>query len=506
MAAPGPTNMVARRVTDDLIAFIGETAPPRYMKFFLTQKLAESHRFVNCMREEAETLNEEHDSLLAAKDAKRSEQSKLVALNDVIAEALEEFETQEANVEILDGGNDVPLFNELRFVKVRRPADVVVGSVVVFVGVVYIPTFDGNGLIWFVLGVCRLCPYGCGVRQMGKLCCAAEYGICHAQFVRVYTYVIVVIYVEVMSIWIWSAANGNGALGVWVADNAFQNLVCLEVAQLNMVSVMHSLSQCTPKSPLSFMQRRAIDELAEFSRETDIPKSTKFFKLQQISEAKHFINAMYDPDEVYDSLKCLREDMLAENDKLMGLNEFVANAEEDTDMKEVIGRSIGEDYRLGRAINCALLELYVAKDRETVANLQILVREMELNASKKELFIQKLKGLMPLSINLFTGYVVYFSMVLSDKLKVLMLLRLIRYFVATELTEQAESTYLKDKMKFWFTRASTGDQASSYAIMLLNHIREIVGRESVKLAVIEQLSGSTDVAMRLKDGYVTDME
>ncbi|GKA99235.1 hypothetical protein Tco_0827172 [Tanacetum coccineum] len=104
--------------------------------------------------------------------------------------------------------------------------------------------------------------------------------------------------------------------------------------------------------------RRAIDELAEFSGETEIPKSMKFFKLKQISEARCFINvlrdeaqqsrnclaqlnamivemeAMDDSDEVYDSLKCLREDMLAENDKLMGLNQFVADAEEDIDMKE----------------------------------------------------------------------------------------------------------------------------------------------------------------------------
>ncbi|GKB17765.1 hypothetical protein Tco_0851688 [Tanacetum coccineum] len=49
---------------------------------------------------------EVHDSLLAAKDAKRSEYYKLVALNDVIAEALEEIETQEVNMYILDGGND----------------------------------------------------------------------------------------------------------------------------------------------------------------------------------------------------------------------------------------------------------------------------------------------------------------------------------------------------------------------------------------------------------------
>ncbi|GJU73733.1 hypothetical protein Tco_1265138 [Tanacetum coccineum] len=193
--------------------------------------------------------------------------------------------------------------------------------------------------------------------------------------------------------------------------------------------------------------RRAIDELAEFSRETEIPKSMKFFKLQQISEASHFINvlrdeaqqsrnciaqmnamivemeAMDDPDEVYDSLKCLREDLLAENDKLIGLNEFVADAKEDIDMKK---RSNGKDYRLGKAINSATMEvdnvfnrraLFIeelkslgvrhvpakfsdflkeiqAKDRETMANLQILVRERELNASKKQLFIRKLKGLM----------------------------------------------------------------------------------------------------------------
>ncbi|GKG54383.1 hypothetical protein Tco_0560038, partial [Tanacetum coccineum] len=34
------------------------------------------------------------------------------------------------------------------------------------------------------------------------------------------------------------------------------------------------------------------------------------------------------------------------------------------------------------------------KDRETVARLQILEREIELNASNKELFIQKLEGLI----------------------------------------------------------------------------------------------------------------
>ncbi|GJZ88967.1 hypothetical protein Tco_0660749 [Tanacetum coccineum] len=126
MAAPGPQNIVTRRVIDDLIDFSGETSVPRYMKFFLVQKIAESRRFMNRMCEEVETLrgcigqltavvaelqameyqNEVHDSLLAAKDAKRGEESKLSVLNEVIAEALADTETLETDVEILDGENN----------------------------------------------------------------------------------------------------------------------------------------------------------------------------------------------------------------------------------------------------------------------------------------------------------------------------------------------------------------------------------------------------------------
>nr|GEY76087.1 hypothetical protein [Tanacetum cinerariifolium] len=94
MAAPRPANIVARRVTDDLIAFSGETAVPRYMKFFLVQKIAECRRFVNQMRDEVET------------DAKHGEEIKLLALNDVIAEALDDTDTQEVNVKILDDENN----------------------------------------------------------------------------------------------------------------------------------------------------------------------------------------------------------------------------------------------------------------------------------------------------------------------------------------------------------------------------------------------------------------
>ncbi|GKA24126.1 hypothetical protein Tco_0710159 [Tanacetum coccineum] len=57
-------------------------------------------------------------------------------------------------------------------------------------------------------------------------------------------------------------------------------------------------------------------------------------EMKQESRKLGIIKAMDDPDEVYDSLKCLREDMLVENDKLMGLNKFIADAEKDIDMKE----------------------------------------------------------------------------------------------------------------------------------------------------------------------------
>nr|GEX17491.1 hypothetical protein [Tanacetum cinerariifolium] len=107
--------------------------------------VAETRRFVNRMRDEANAIrsciaqttavisklqaikdqDEVRDNLLAAKDAKRGEESKLLALHEVIAEALEEIESQGNNVEILDG---VDLHNDM-----------------------------------------RLCPYGGGVLEMSKL-------------------------------------------------------------------------------------------------------------------------------------------------------------------------------------------------------------------------------------------------------------------------------------------------------------------------------------------------
>ncbi|GKB93966.1 hypothetical protein Tco_0980103 [Tanacetum coccineum] len=95
------------------------------MRFFLDQKIAKSRRFVTRMRKEAETVrgciahttalvaelhaidnqDEVYNSLLVAKDAKRGDESKLVASNDVITKALDDIDTLETDVKIL-GGDD----------------------------------------------------------------------------------------------------------------------------------------------------------------------------------------------------------------------------------------------------------------------------------------------------------------------------------------------------------------------------------------------------------------
>nr|GEW79584.1 hypothetical protein [Tanacetum cinerariifolium] len=143
MAAPGPQNIVARWVTDDLIAFSGGTTVSKYMKFFLVQKIAKRRHFVNRMYDEVETVrgcigqltvvaelqamvdqDKVHNSLLAVKDAKRGEESKLSALNKVIVEALADIETLETDVKILDGENNECAFNTMIY---RMPLLIFVG-------------------------------------------------------------------------------------------------------------------------------------------------------------------------------------------------------------------------------------------------------------------------------------------------------------------------------------------------------------------------------------------
>ncbi|GJU39652.1 hypothetical protein Tco_1192609 [Tanacetum coccineum] len=76
-----------------------------------------------------EDQEEVHDSLLAAKDAKRGEEAKLVALNDVIVEALDEIDTLENNVKILDAKRFICVW--MLDVDVAHPLGVVFGDIII---------------------------------------------------------------------------------------------------------------------------------------------------------------------------------------------------------------------------------------------------------------------------------------------------------------------------------------------------------------------------------------
>ncbi|GJZ71132.1 hypothetical protein Tco_0634983 [Tanacetum coccineum] len=120
MAAPGPSNQLARHAIDELIEFSGETQVPKYMKFFIEQHIAETSRFINVMREQArssrnrlaqlnamisemEAINdpeEFYDALFCLSDDKRDEYNTPMAINDVIAEPEMKLTTKEAHIKI----------------------------------------------------------------------------------------------------------------------------------------------------------------------------------------------------------------------------------------------------------------------------------------------------------------------------------------------------------------------------------------------------------------------
>ncbi|GJT51677.1 hypothetical protein Tco_0977834 [Tanacetum coccineum] len=110
--------------------------------------------------------------------------------------------------------------------------------------------------------------------------------------------------------------------------------------------------------PSNQVARHAIDELMEFSGETQVPKYMKLFIKQQIAKTRHFINVMHeqaqssrnrlaqlnamisemeamnDPEEFYDALFSLRGDKRDEYNTLMAINDVIVEAEEKLITKE----------------------------------------------------------------------------------------------------------------------------------------------------------------------------
>ncbi|GKF84454.1 hypothetical protein Tco_0249352 [Tanacetum coccineum] len=75
MAAPGPSNVIARRIVDDLLEFSGETSVSNALSFFNAQQIDE---------EAMEDSGELFDTLMSLKEDRRNENDKLLGLNDLI--------------------------------------------------------------------------------------------------------------------------------------------------------------------------------------------------------------------------------------------------------------------------------------------------------------------------------------------------------------------------------------------------------------------------------------
>ncbi|GJV04343.1 hypothetical protein Tco_1337912 [Tanacetum coccineum] len=121
--APGPSNVIARRVVDELLEFSGESSVSKALTFFNAQQIVEHHRFANRMRDEveiSETLigqlnaliaelegmedqGELFDTLMSLREDRRNENAKMLALNELIAQVMKEIEDKEAQV---DAAND----------------------------------------------------------------------------------------------------------------------------------------------------------------------------------------------------------------------------------------------------------------------------------------------------------------------------------------------------------------------------------------------------------------
>nr|GEV54371.1 hypothetical protein [Tanacetum cinerariifolium]GEW26656.1 hypothetical protein [Tanacetum cinerariifolium] len=80
--------------------------------------------------------------------------------------------------------------------------------------------------------------------------------------------------------------------------------------------------------PSNVVARRAIDEMAKFSAQG--ARSS----LAQVNAMIAEMEAMNDPEEYFDILMCLRDSKRMWNERLMGLNESIAAAEEEINTLE----------------------------------------------------------------------------------------------------------------------------------------------------------------------------
>nr|GEV79599.1 hypothetical protein [Tanacetum cinerariifolium] len=231
---------------------------------------------------------------------------------------------------------------------------------------------------------------------------------------------------------------------------------------------------------------RVFDDLVDFSGETSVARCMKFFFKQQISDLLRFINRMreelrtsteleafLDPGEVFDILMCLRDDVRDEQARVDDLNDCIARAQEQIEIKKEhvhVTEAEDNDVRvyyptsvvIGIVCGCYHLEF-----GEEVTGSPRIGAKMKYVFGRSRSEDGSLSSLMR---SLCSGLRVS----LSNKR---------RLVVEFEALGESEG-----------------------AAKCLEHMRDIVGRDAVTLGELEALLAHAQVGAALKTGFVADME
>ncbi|GKA90570.1 hypothetical protein Tco_0812440 [Tanacetum coccineum] len=250
--------------------------------------------------------------------------------------------------------------------------------------------------------------------------------------------------------------------------------------------------------PANAIVRRAIDEISEFSGETETPKYMKVFISQEIVETRRFIRvqreeaqavrsllaqvraivtemeAVNDPDEYYDSLRCLRESWKIREDKLKGLNETIAVAEDEISTLEshleIMDAAINSDDR-GQSE-----AVYAGK-----GNGSGMANDKLSDIAESPRLADKIKYVFGRSRDKDES----FAKLMRDLCFVL------RISLSKKRMWVAELKALRER----------GGVAKPF-----EHMKEIVARDAVTLGELETLLAIAQVGVNLKAGFVADME
>nr|GEV60078.1 hypothetical protein [Tanacetum cinerariifolium] len=278
------------------------------------------------------------------------------------------------------------------------------------------------------------------------------------------------------------------------------------------------------------------------------------------------IEAFDNLGEVFDTLMGLRDDVRVEDAKLMRLNDFITEAEDEIEMKEaqlevaesscledkmryVFDRSHGEDESMAQLMRDLFLSLRVSlsNKQRLVAELEA-VREVEgvvkylehmrvtvgACSVTKARELQYLCSFSYLSLVLFNPW---FSCVVYIYTLSLKLLSMAALYILDKLVEVANSSRVQDKIKDVFVQARGADESfialmhdlcSALRVSIaknrrliaklddlgqpaeaskpLDYMKEMVVCNFATLGVLEQLLAGAHVGMRLKIIYVAAME